>query len=449
MSKLLLDDEFNSLSLWNGSGGTWQTSYSWAPDGYTAADMSSWFASPTYAATSAPDDSPYSIVNGVLSIGVIPLPADLSPAAVGGANYLSGLLTTDHSFSQEYGYFEMNAEMSGAPGTMSAFWLLPADGAWPPEIDIAEVLGNDPTMLATTAHTADQSAQLQQLTTVPNMTQGFHTYAVDWEANTVTWYFDNQEVYQIATPSDMHQPMYVLLDTAAGKSSSWEGAPSAGLPSAMQVNWVRVYDSDPYTSSTSVPAPVPTPTPAPVITPAPPMPTPTPTPSTGTSTGSPPSIIVTAAGKSTAISGTMTGKTTVYSDMFVSTAPGVVKATLGATPTSIAFIGMSSIMLTEGRANATVMADGGANMFTGGRGKLTVTGGTGPDSYFYNAGDGLLTIDDFSAAQGDTLTIAKGLRTSLKEVSDHQGGTLLTFHGESGIDIRNVASLPAADITWK
>jgi hypothetical protein len=145
----------------------------------------------------------------------------------------------------------------------------------------------------------------------------------------------------------------------------------------------------------------------------------------------------------------MTGKTTVDTDVFVSTAPGVVKATLGATPTTIAFLGMSSIMLTEGRANATVTADGGTDMFIGGKGKLTVTGGTGPDSYFYHAGDGLLTINDFSAARGDTLTIDKVLRASMKETSDHQGGRLLTFHGGSSIDIKNIASLSASDITWK
>ncbi len=256
MSKLLFDDEFNALNMWNGASGTWQASYTWSPNGYMASDMTSWFVNPSYGPTSAGDANPYSISNGVHSIGVKPTPSDVNAANIGGASYLSGMLTTYGSFSQEYGYFEINAEMSSAPGTMSALWLLPTSGAWPPEIDIAEVLGNSPTMLATTAHTSDQSAQKQQLTTVADMTRGFHTYAVDWEANTVTWYFDNKQVYQIATPSDMHQPMYLLLDTAAGTSSSWEGAPNGGS-SAMQVNYIHVYDSNPYTSATPPPPPPP------------------------------------------------------------------------------------------------------------------------------------------------------------------------------------------------
>lgn len=256
MSKLTFDDEFDSLSLWNGSTGVWQPSYFWSPDGYAASDMSSWFVNPLYGPTSAADTNPYSIMNGNLDIAVMPAPADVGSAAVGGQSYVSGMLTTYPSFSQEYGYFEINARMSSAPGTMSAFWLLSTSGAWPPEIDIAEVLANEPTMLATTAHTSTLFSQEQGLTTVSNMTTGFNTYAVDWEPNTITWYFNGQQVYQIATPADMHQPMYIVVDTAAGTSGSWEGAPTSGSESgAMQINYVHVYSSDPYTA-TAAPAPV-------------------------------------------------------------------------------------------------------------------------------------------------------------------------------------------------
>jgi beta-glucanase (GH16 family) len=251
MSKITFDDEFNSLSLQNGVSGTWQPSYSWSPNGYTTSDMTSWFVNPAYGPTSVPDANPYSITNGVLDMGIMPRPPDVPSTQVGGANYLSGMLTTHQSFSQEYGYFEMRAEMTGSPGTMSAFWLMPTDGSGPSEIDIAEVLGGQPTTLFTTAHTGDQSQQMQVATTVPDLSKGFHTYAVDWEVNTITWYIDGKQVHQIATPSDMHKPMYVLLDTAAGTSGSWEGLPSSGLPSAMQVDYVRVYDSNPYTTTTT------------------------------------------------------------------------------------------------------------------------------------------------------------------------------------------------------
>jgi beta-glucanase (GH16 family) len=269
MARLTFDDEFNSLNLWNGVSGTWQASYFWSSNGYASSDMSSWFVNPGYGPTSKADADPYSIANGDLDIGVIPAPTDVATSNIDGKNYLSGMLTTYPSFSQEYGYFEINAKMSSAPGSMSALWLLPISGGWPPEIDIAEVLANDPTMLATTAHTGASNTSDQGLKNVSNMTTEFNTYAVDWEPNTITWYFNGQQVYQIATPADMRQPMYILLDTATGTSNSWEGAPSsASETGAMEINYIRIYNSDPYASTparppASVGAPTPVPSNAP------------------------------------------------------------------------------------------------------------------------------------------------------------------------------------------
>ena len=48
------------------------------------------------------------------------------------------------------------------------------------------------------------------------MTTGFHTYGVDWEPDTITWYFDGQKVFQTATPIDLNKPMYMIADLAVG-----------------------------------------------------------------------------------------------------------------------------------------------------------------------------------------------------------------------------------------
>jgi hypothetical protein len=158
---------------------------------------------------------------------------------------------------------------------------------------------------------------------------------------------------------------------------------------------------------------------------------------TGSSTSA--SVTVTAGGAATTVSATGNAD----GDSF--TVSGTtINAVLGSGSTALAFAGTTAVTLTGGSGAATVsVADSGADSFTAGSGALTVTGGSGADAYVYGRGDGLLTITDFSAAKGDTLTISKGLDRHLSETSDGNGGTLLSFAGRAGgIDLQGVTSLP-------
>jgi beta-glucanase (GH16 family) len=256
MAKLTFDDEFNSFSMWNGTSGTWATGFWWSPDGYSVPGNATWWTNPNYGPTSAPDANPFQMQNGVLDIEAIKTPADVSPSAVNYQPYISGLLTTEPSFSQEYGYFEMRAEMPSGDGLMGAFWLLPEDGSRPPELDIVEVVSKNPTTVVNTIITNDGGPETvhNTWTTVADTTTAYHTYAVDWEADYITWYFDGVQTFKQATPSDAHQPMYMLLDTLVGNADGWAGAPDAStqFPSGMKVDYVRVYDSNPYTTGGAV-----------------------------------------------------------------------------------------------------------------------------------------------------------------------------------------------------
>jgi len=248
MANMTFDDEFNSLN-----NGTWQPSYSWSPNGYLAGDSTSWLVNPSYGPTSNPDDNPYSVNNGALSINLMPTPGDVPSSAVGGAPFLSGLLQTKNSFSQTYGYFEMRAQLPSGPGLNSAFWLLPESGAWPPELDAEEVVSGSPTTLVNTAHTGANNSANPMWSNIPDSSQGYHVYGVDWEPNTITWYFDGKQVAQEATPSDMNQPMYMLVDTIAGTSGSWQGQPNPGETASMNIDYVRAYSSNPYVNGVTNP----------------------------------------------------------------------------------------------------------------------------------------------------------------------------------------------------
>jgi beta-glucanase (GH16 family) len=225
----------------------WPASFSWAPGGHITSDMSSWIT-----AAGAPADAQTAAnVNGVLALNIIPRPADVSASAAGGASLLCALLTTHDTFSQTYGYFEMNAQMPAVNGSMGAFWLLPENGSRPPELDVVEVVAKSPTIVVNTIITGISAAVYNHWTTVADTSAGFHTYAVDWQPTTLTWYFDGVQTFQQATPADMHQPMYMILDIMSGTPSSWEGSMSS-TKATMLVKYVRAWTSKPSEATATV-----------------------------------------------------------------------------------------------------------------------------------------------------------------------------------------------------
>ena len=244
-STLTFDEEFNSLSLNNGSGGTWSPTFSYNPNGGTDGSLSSYQVNPLWGPTSSADANPFSIDNGVLSLAIKPTPADVK--GVVSKPFIAGQLLTDRSFTQTYGYFETRAKLSNAPGVVSAFWMLPADGSWPPELDVAEVVGSNSDTLVMTSHSG--SGTTPHWTDVPDTSQDFHTYAVDWEPDKLTWYFDNKQVAQQNTPADMNKPMFMMLSALVGTADTWTGAPVPGETGQMQVDYVRAYSHKPDTAT--------------------------------------------------------------------------------------------------------------------------------------------------------------------------------------------------------
>jgi beta-glucanase (GH16 family) len=94
---------------------------------------------------------PFRVHNGVLSIVASRTPPELLPVLFD-IPYVSGILTSQGSFAQKYGYFEIHAKIPHGVGVWPAFWMLADDGGWPPEIDVMEGRGQRPDDLVMTAH---------------------------------------------------------------------------------------------------------------------------------------------------------------------------------------------------------------------------------------------------------------------------------------------------------
>jgi serralysin len=247
-------DEFDELSLDLEDGATprgrWRTNFGYG--GPTSVHSRTLvnngelqvYADPKFAGTGSKslNLNPFRVANGKLDIVAEPLDQASRPV-VWDRSYSSGLLTTKASFSQQYGLFEIRAKAPSGKGLWPAFWLLPANGAWPPELDVLEILGDNPSKVYMSWHSNGDGKHSSETKTIdiPDSSADFHTYSVEWTKDTINWFFDDVEVASAPTPSDLHQPMYMLVNLAVG--GGWPGAPNAStkFPASYSIDWVRAY----------------------------------------------------------------------------------------------------------------------------------------------------------------------------------------------------------------
>ena len=186
---------------------------------------------------------PFVVRDGVLSITANRIPDAMQPLLFN-RKYYSGVLTTRASLVQRYGFFEMRARIPAGQGLWPAFWLLSADKKWPPEIDVLEVVGGQPTLMVTTTHSAnaaggDVPSGLR--TTLADAATKFHNFGVLWTPERIVYYIDRVPVAQLATPAGVDKPMYMLLNLAIGGRMAGPPDASTPLPSSFDIDWVSAY----------------------------------------------------------------------------------------------------------------------------------------------------------------------------------------------------------------
>lgn len=191
-----------------------------------------------------------------------------------GSSYTSGKITTRGKKTFLYGRIEMRAKLPVGGGMWPAFWMMPQDnvyGGWAAsgEIDIMEA-SNAMTSIAGTIHYGGTS---------PNNTSSggsysagggsfsdaFHTYAVEWEPDTMRWYVDgvlystktSAQWYSSSVPGNARapfdQPFYIILNAAVGgyyTGCTSSSCVSATFPQQYLIDYVRVYQDIPNNAPT-------------------------------------------------------------------------------------------------------------------------------------------------------------------------------------------------------
>jgi beta-glucanase (GH16 family) len=180
----------------------------------------------------------------------------------GGKQYRSGRVHSD--YVQRHGRWEVRAKLPTSKGMWPAIWLLPDTDQynWPSqgEIDILENRGNQPLLTSSAYHFGTSSPFFHDFRFAEQTTSrlgesvdyhaGFHTYAVEWDAEKVRFFVDDVNHWTLHNADtsgylgNQTAPMWTVLNTAAGGDFLGSQQPDGTTvwPQQFLIDYVRIYE---------------------------------------------------------------------------------------------------------------------------------------------------------------------------------------------------------------
>lgn len=158
-----------------------------------------------------------------------------------------------------FGRLEVRAKLPPGRGLWPAIWLLPdrfSYGGWPAsgEIDLMENVGYNPDSVFFTIHTEKynhvKGTQKSKGIFDSTLYSRFHTYALEWTPEKITFFLDDHKVFSFANEHGVpgykswpyDNPFHLILNIAVG--GDWggkHGIDNNAFPATMLVDYVRVY----------------------------------------------------------------------------------------------------------------------------------------------------------------------------------------------------------------
>jgi len=167
--------------------------------------------------------------------------------------YTSGRITTKGKKEFSHCRVVIRARLPEGQGIWPALWMLGANistVSWPAcgEIDIMELLGQDPSTVYGTVHWNDNGHVMQggsHSLAGGKFSDSFHLFSLIWGPNHFQWLIDNQPYLYLskssvsAFPFDL--PQFFIFNVAVG--GNWPGSPddTTVFPQNMIVDYIRVY----------------------------------------------------------------------------------------------------------------------------------------------------------------------------------------------------------------
>jgi len=173
----------------------------------------------------------------------------------GSSNYSSARIKTLGKQEFQFGRIDIRARLPKGQGIWPALWMLGSNfptAGWPAcgELDIMELIGNQPNRVHGTAHFGAAPPSTQK-TASYGLSSGtfsdeYHVFTLKWENNLVEWYVDDVKFHSITPTSTggiypFNQKFFFIFNVAVG--GNWPGYPdnSTVFPQQMDVDYVRVF----------------------------------------------------------------------------------------------------------------------------------------------------------------------------------------------------------------
>jgi beta-glucanase (GH16 family) len=227
--QLTFSDDFEGTSLdtakWR--SGNWNNAINGEPQGYQASQIS--------------------VANGKCV-----LTCEVKSNIFGGQTmkYASGEISTRGKFSQRFGYFEARLKVPRGAGFWPAWWGMPDDGGWPPEVDIFELVntgngsqtsygtnwfmnGNYPNKGGANLGSVWLGGNCTQ-----DMTADFHNYGMEWTADSVRYYCDGRKQGKVTRNTAPNCGFYLIVNLAIKTPNE------AYMPANMEIEWVKVWKNN-------------------------------------------------------------------------------------------------------------------------------------------------------------------------------------------------------------
>ena len=210
------------------------------------------------------------VSNGTAKLIAAPLspPYATSACQNGLCTYKAGLLSTArpradngsaYLYRFTYGYVEARIKFPATRGFFTAFWMLPTNTSYDyrSEIDILELLGDDPTTMFMTYHYAgrDQSHAVNTgkhnngACSVKDYSKSFVRMGLDWQPGHIAWYIDGKKCGQFTDAAQIESgPMQIILHMMV--DNNWQQRWNVGLTDPtltrrLEVDYLRVYQQVP------------------------------------------------------------------------------------------------------------------------------------------------------------------------------------------------------------